>query len=117
MGITILHQSSRIDGLQDQGTPAVALSQPPCQFSGIDVALEGAGENKSGIWECTPGHFQRQLANAEVMHILSGTCTFTPTGGTPQNIRAGDTLFFPANTMGEWHIQETLRKVFVVMAM
>jgi uncharacterized cupin superfamily protein len=35
----------------------------------------------------------------------------------PGHARASDTPFFPANTTGEWHVQETLRKVFVVMAM
>ena len=49
------------------------------------------------------------------MHILAGAGTFTPTGEEPLSIRAGDTLFFPANTSGEWHVIETLRKVFVVM--
>ncbi|SDD01638.1 Protein of unknown function [Variovorax sp. CF079] len=51
------------------------------------------------------------------MHILAGACTFTPTGGEPLQIRAGDTLFFPQHTTGEWQVHETLRKVFVVMAM
>lgn len=50
------------------------------------------------------------------MHVAAGVRSFTPTGYRPQQIRAGDTLFFPANTTGEWHIQETLRKVFVVLA-
>ena len=36
-------------------------------------------------------------------------------GGEARRIRAGDTLFFPANTTGAWHITETLRKVYVVM--
>lgn len=116
MGITILRQSATIGGLQDQGTPARPLSQPPCRLSGIDVELAGAGDNKSGIWQCEPGRFERQLANAEVMHILAGACTFTPTDGAALEIRAGDTLFFPAHTTGEWHVHETLRKVFVVMA-
>jgi uncharacterized cupin superfamily protein len=49
------------------------------------------------------------------MHILSGACSFTPTGGEALEIRAGDTLFFPARTTGVWHITETLRKVYVVM--
>ncbi|KAF1021475.1 MAG: hypothetical protein GAK30_01825 [Paracidovorax wautersii] len=116
MAITILRQSATLGGFEPQGTPATPLSQPPCAFSGIDVDLAGAGDNRSGLWQCTPGRFQRQLANAEVMHILAGACTFTPTGGEPQAIRAGDTLFFPANTTGEWHVTETLRKVFVVLA-
>ncbi|MNY52058.1 hypothetical protein D3C86_1876980 [compost metagenome] len=50
------------------------------------------------------------------MHILAGECTFTPEGGDTQEIRAGDTLFFPAHTRGVWEIKQTLRKVFVVFA-
>jgi hypothetical protein len=50
------------------------------------------------------------------MHILAGRGRFTPMHGETIEFRAGDTLFFPANTTGEWHIAETLRKVFVVMA-
>jgi uncharacterized cupin superfamily protein len=83
---------------------------------GTAVELAGAGDNHTGLWECAPGRFERQLAQAEVMHILSSSCSFTPTGGETREIRAGDTLFFPANTTGVWHITETLRKVYVVFA-
>jgi uncharacterized cupin superfamily protein len=117
MSITILSQTAVIGGMQDQGTAGRPLSNPPPQFSGIDVDLAGAGDNRSGIWESQPGQFERQLPNAEVMHILAGEATFTPTGGTAQAFRAGDTLFFPAHTTGVWHVTETLRKVFVVMAL
>lgn len=116
MSITVLTQSATIGGLQHQGMPARPLTAPPCSFSGIDVELAGAGENSTGLWECTPGRFERQLAQAEVMHILAGECSFTPTGGTAVQIRAGDTLFFPANTTGVWDVRKTVRKVFVVMA-
>jgi uncharacterized protein len=116
MSITVLHQSATLIGLQDQGTPAHSASHPPCRFSGIDVALNGAGDNNCGIWECTPGRFARQLAQAEVMHILKGHGRFTPTRGEPVEFRSGDTLFFPAHTPGEWDIRETVRKVFVVLA-
>jgi hypothetical protein len=114
--ITVLRQSALLSGLQDQGTPANPKSEPPCRFSGIDVALAGAGENACGIWECTPGRFMRQLAEAEVMHIVAGRGRFTPARGKTIEFCAGDTLFFPAHTIGEWEIEETLRKVFVVMA-
>ncbi len=117
MSITILSQSAVIGGLQDQGTPARPLSVPLPRLSGIEVDLAGSGDNRSGIWECEPGQFERQLANAEVMHILTGAGTFTPTGGIAMEFRAGDTLFFPANTTGAWHVRETLRKVYVVMAL
>jgi uncharacterized protein len=114
--ITVLRQSVTISGLQEKGSPAQPKSEPACRFSGIDVALAGAGENSCGIWECTPGRFMRQLAEAEVMHIVAGRGRFTPTHGATIKFRAGDTLFFPAHTTGEWEIGETVRKVFVVMA-
>jgi uncharacterized cupin superfamily protein len=117
MTITILKQSATVGGLQDQGVPALPVSQPPSRLSGIDVPLEGAGETATGIWECTPGRFERQLPNAETMHILAGAASFTPTGGEPLEFVAGDTLFFPAHTTGEWHVRETLRKVYVVIAL
>lgn len=117
MSITVLSQSAVIDGLQDQGTPRLPLTQPPCRMRGVDVALDGAGANECGLWECEPGRFERQLPNAEVMHILGGACSFTPTGGEPIEMRAGDTLFFPAHTTGVWEIRETLRKVYAVFGM
>ena len=116
MSITVLHQSVTLTGLQDQGLPAHPKSHPPCRLSGIDIELDGAGDNACGIWECTPGRFARQLVEAEVMHILAGCGRFTPTSGEPIEFRSGDTLFFPADTTGEWDIRETVRKVFVVLA-
>jgi len=100
MSITALRQSATIAGLQDQGTPADPQSLPSCRLRGIDVELPGAGGNKSGIRECGPGRFERPLPNAEVMHILAGFCSFTPTGGQALQIRAADTLLFPAYTTG-----------------
>lgn len=116
MPITILSQSARIGGLQDDGAIASSLDPVPCRASSLPVQVEGAGDNRTGLWECTPGRFSRHLANAEIMHILAGACTFTPEGGETREIRAGDTLFFPANTRGVWDIRETVRKVYVVIA-
>jgi len=117
MSITVLRQTASVSALQDQGTPALPKSQPPCRLSGIDVALEGAGDNNCGVWECTPGRFERQLQQAEVMHIVAGRGAFTSAAGATIEFRAGDTLFFPAHTRGQWRIDETLRKVFIVMAL
>lgn len=116
MSITILPNSARIGGLLDDGEVPHPLSEPACSTRSLEVAIDGAGGNSSGLWECSPGRFERHVPNAEVMHILAGVCTFTPEGGKPLAIRAGDTLFFPAGTRGAWDIRETLRKVYVVMA-
>lgn len=115
MSITIISQSATAEGLEPKGAVPRPLGTPVCETRSVDIPLEGAGTNRTGLWEVSPGRFERHLASAEVMHILTGSCTFTPTGGEPREIRAGDTLFFPANTFGVWDIRETLRKTYVVM--
>jgi len=116
MPITILRQAAQLDSLEIDGPVARPLSTPTCITKSLAVDLEGAGANRSGIWEVSVGRFERQLANAEVMHILSGECTFTPVEGEALAIRAGDTLFFPADTNGVWDVKAPIRKVYVVMA-
>lgn len=73
--------------------------------------------SEGGIWECSPGRFQRQVRQAELMHIIEGEGSFTPsTAGEPVvRFQAGDTLFFPANTLGLWCIEKTLRKVYAML--
>ncbi|KKB63685.1 cupin [Robbsia andropogonis] len=116
MPITILRQSATLNTLTEDGPVARPLSAPAAVAKSHEVPLEGQGENRTGIWEVSIGRFERQLANSEVMHILSGECTFTPTGGETLEIRSGDTLFFPANTEGVWNVTSPIRKVYVVMA-
>lgn len=114
--ITVLSQSATVTGLVSDGPVARPLSQPASQTRSLEVNLDGAGTNLTGIWECSPGTFERHLVAAEVMHILCGRGSFTPTGGQTRAFAAGDTVFFPSNTVGVWNIEETVRKVYVVMA-
>lgn len=114
MTITLLAQSATIDGLRDHGVPPHPLTQPPCALRQLEVPLAGAGANRTGIWESEPGQFRRVATAAEVMHVLAGSMTFTPNEGEPVTVRAGDSLFFPANTLGVWHVHETVRKLFVI---
>ena len=115
MGIQILAQSAHMQGLKSDGPVGRPLSEPACITSNLPVEIDGAGNNRTGIWEVNVGRFERQLANPEVMHILAGECTFTPDGEAPAEIKAGDTLFFPANTSGVWDVHVPLRKFYVVM--
>ncbi|QEI09491.1 DUF861 domain-containing protein [Pigmentiphaga aceris] len=115
MPVTVLSQTSTV-ALPEDGPLLASLTDPASRTGTLHIPLEGAGDNRTGVWECTPGRFARQLKNAELMHIVAGSCTFTPEGGEPHAISAGDTLFFPAHTRGMWEIHQTLRKVFVVFA-
>jgi len=114
--IISIAQSAQASGMQPEGCVAFPLSEPAVRTSGIEVTVPGAGENRSGLWECGVGMFKRQLENAEVMHILAGECTFTEDEQEPLQIRAGDTVFFGAGTRGVWDVKAPLRKVYVILA-
>lgn len=70
---------------------------------------------ETGIWECTPGRWRRQIVEQEFCHFLQGRCTFTPDGGETIRIEAGDALLLPENSLGVWDVQETVRKTYVII--
>jgi hypothetical protein len=68
-----------------------------------------------GIWECSPGRWQRTIMQEEFAHFVKGSARFIPAGGEPIDIRVGDTIWFPANSAGVWEITEDVRKVYVII--
>ena len=112
MTIQVFKQSAVFGPLDPKGPVPHPIGTEICHTSAVNFQLSGA---RSGIWECTVGKYPRHIAEAEVMHILVGHASFTPDDGTTIEIHAGDTLYFPPNTHGVWHIRETLRKIFVVL--
>jgi uncharacterized protein len=96
------------------GVP-VPIGSPVPAVRTSTISADHNARAQAGVWECSPGKFQRQVAQAEFCHFLSGECTFTPQGGGPPiEIRPGDVVFFPPNSMGVWDIRQTSRKVFIV---
>lgn len=89
---------------------------------GDSAPLQGVAQNQSvypdgaeiGVWESSPGQFARNVQAQEFCHIISGVCTFTPKGGEPIELKAGDAVFFPAATEGIWDISTTLRKTYII---
>ncbi len=81
--------------------------------TGQDQTAEAVGAS-IGIWESSPGVFRRHMASREFSHIVSGWCIFTPEGGDPVELHAGDAVLFPANCQGTWDVRETLRKTYVL---
>lgn len=70
----------------------------------------------TGIWECTAGRLRRQVPQAEYSYFISGRGSFTPDGQGKIEFRAGDSIYFPADSQGEWDILETVRKAYVIFA-
>jgi uncharacterized cupin superfamily protein len=112
--MSIEHFKNTLNLALTDATPvAVPLGEPVAVTTGQGV--EHPDGVAAGVWECTPGRWRRQIAQQEFCHFISGRCTFTPDGGEPIQINAGDAMLFPANTFGIWDIEETVRKTYVLL--
>jgi len=112
-----ISQPARIrrEDLDQLGPVKAPLDSPTACLIGKKFIDDIPGIDSMGIWECSPGRWQRTIMQEEFAHFLTGSATFIPTGGTPIEIRAGDTIWFPANSCGVWDIRENVRKVYVVI--
>lgn len=114
--------SERLLVIKNSGSSLVENMQPAKTSIGELVALQGVSQDQVtvssdisiGIWESSPGKFTRNVKDREFSHIISGSCTFTPKDEEKIELKAGDAVYFPENTEGEWEIKETLRKTYVI---
>jgi hypothetical protein len=115
--VILISQAAKIsrDDLEDLGPVKQPLSQPASALIGRKYIDEDRGVDSMGIWECSPGRWERTIMQEEFAHFLSGRARFIPTDGEPIEIRAGDTVWFSANTAGIWEIEAEVRKVYVVI--
>jgi hypothetical protein len=116
MKINILRAAAALpdNALEDWGPVGLPQGESVSRLSGKILEMSADEDLESGVWQCTPGRWRRQVKKAEFCHFLAGRCSFTPDDGTTIEIAAGDSLFFPANSEGMWDVKETVRKVFVV---
>jgi len=115
MSVQKISQTAALADLADWGQVGKPLSEPACRLRGWRQDIPGTAADITGVWECSPGRFRRDVEDGEVMHILAGGGTFTPDGGEAMGFVAGDTLFFPPLTVGTWEIRETVRKLYVLV--
>ena len=99
--------------LPDSSPVVAPLGEPIAVASTLSVERNDGVE--TGIWECTPGRWRRQIVQQEFCHFIKGRCTFTPDDGEPLVIEAGDALMLPANSTGIWDIEQTVRKTYVLI--
>ncbi len=112
--MNITHFKNTPNAILEESFPvAVPLSEVVAVAS--TTSVERTDGVETGIWECTPGVWRRQIVQQEFCHIIAGHCTFTPDGGEPMEIKAGDALMMPENTVGIWDIKETVRKTYVLI--
>jgi uncharacterized cupin superfamily protein len=115
--VILIPQSARIpkEHLDSLGPVKKPLNQPAAALTGKKYIDESPGIDSMGIWECSPGRWQRTIMQEEFAHFVKGSARFIPAEGEPLDIRAGDTIWFPANTAGVWEIAEDVRKVYVII--
>ena len=111
MALTLLKNTAGAD-LGAASPVAVPLGEPVAQTRAY--AVERTDQVETGIWECTPGRFRRQVEQAEYSYIVSGDGRFTPDEGQAVEFRAGDALYFAAATQGTWDIRQTVRKTYLI---
>lgn len=116
MAILIRQPASMAKADLDHLGPVKApISMPAAQLVGRKYLENIPGINGMGIWECSPGRWTRTIMEEEFAHFILGSARFIPTEGEPIDIRAGDSIWFPANSTGVWEITEDVRKVYVII--
>lgn len=94
---------------------AVPLGEPTAQTrSALHHSLP-AQRVATGIWECTPGIWRRQVTQGEYSYFISGEGCFTPDDGPAIEFRAGDAIYFAPATQGIWEIRQTVRKAYLIL--
>lgn len=114
MKVQKFEQSASITALESWGTVEGLPGSPEIVLAGLQTVIPGHESIDMGIFECTAGSYRRGVKQAEMMHFLSGTGSFTADGEAPQHFKPGDTLFFEANTQGTWVMDTTMRKLYVI---
>jgi len=116
MGIVHIVSPAQLPIAQfDRATnPPPVGSSPVPQLSSKEAFASADGAVETGIWEASPGRFERAVLDAEFTHFISGHATFVTEDGQKFEFRAGDAAYFPPATRGTWTIHENLRKTYCV---
>lgn len=120
--------ANKVLRLRSDGDPATGMQAsdltPPETFTSDDhrelnhTFFATADESiLSGVWECAPCKEEIESYPVhEMMTIISGSVTVTNADGQSETFTSGDSFFIPKGTKGTWHITETLRKFYLIVA-
>jgi uncharacterized cupin superfamily protein len=77
----------------------------------VEAIRSQDGRVASGIWDCTAGVFEVDLANDEVVYILEGE-VHVIWNDSVQTLRPGDIAYLPAGHATTWVVPDYVRKVW-----
>ena len=117
--VRVMRGAARIQELLDWGPIAARSGTDPAsavsRTRGALLYKGPAGAPEAGVWECTPGAWECRVARDEFCHFLAGRCVYTHDSGERTELGAGDAAFFPAGWSGRCEVNETVRKVYVIL--
>jgi len=75
-----------------------------------------SGDEKffAGLWEAEPGCWSIRYTENEYCQILAGRSILRDEQGRERVVRAGDSFVIPAGFSGQWDVQETTKKIYVI---
>src|SRR5258706_13052563 len=56
-------------------------------------------------WDCSSGRVNWFYDVDETIYVIEGGVVVKDVTGTARRLNAGDTIFFPAGTLAEWHVE------------
>jgi len=114
MKVQKISQPAEIQHMESWGTVEGLPGTGSIALSGMQTVIPGKEDIDTGIFECAEGSYRRSVKQAEIMHFLKGSGSFTPDGEETLYFKPGDCFFFEANTEGTWVVDSTMRKLYVI---
>jgi uncharacterized cupin superfamily protein len=63
------------------------------------------------LWDCTAGRFNWFYDVDETLYVIEGGFVVKDAAGVTRCFSVGDTIFFPAGSRAEWHVENYVRKI------
>jgi uncharacterized cupin superfamily protein len=83
--------------------------------AGVVLHRGPSGESECGIWTCTPGAWECEVASDEFCYFLAGRATYTHESGEVIEVGADVAAFFPRGWRGRCDVHDTVRKVYMIV--
>ena len=109
----LLRQPLSAGPLKDWG-PVPTMIEGQSVTAGILLHKGPGGVCETGIWTCTPGHWNCHVTSDEYCHFVAGRCTYTHESGEVIEIAPDTVAYFPKDWKGTCRVHDTVRKVYMI---
>jgi uncharacterized cupin superfamily protein len=75
------------------------------------LSYSADGNSSTMMWDCTAGRFNWYYDIDETLYVIEGSVNIKDPAGVIHRVTVGDTVFFPAGSHAEWHVESYIRKV------